>query len=969
MTSPSAPPANPPGNHPPTDSGGRSASANGSDVADENPRSLSQRVEGAGDSTVLDLTIGVEGAGPVTTAPVPPDDSPTTSAGDPPMLRHRNCLDGIRGLAVLTVVFFHLELGWMRGGYLGVDVFFVLSGFLISTLLIREWTKHGRIDLKGFWVRRARRLLPAMLVVLAAVAAFAVFLAQPEQLSDIRSQGLASLFYVTNWARAAEKTSYFDTFAAKSPLEHYWSLAIEEQFYVVWPLVVMALFTWRSRAKGTLDRARRYDVPLGLVGLIGAAASATLMAVLYSPDNSSLYFRTDTRVQGLLIGVALAALFDAVGRRLMAAPPAWLVPAGWAAGLAFLVAIVTDVTPAWLYQGGFLLIAVLTAVVILAAMAHPRSSLDRALSVRPLRFFGRISYGLYLWHWPVILALTPERTGLPMPALNVLRFAISVALAVVSLLVLEVPIRERRLPVRVEFASLGVVPVALAVALLVTTTGGELTLEEAYAADQRTTAPVQTVAPVATPNHTDTLVLGDELALALPANWGDPDGDGPATGSVTLAGTACDDATRLCDDWRQRWKARVDQASPDVVMVAIRNWQPFDDTNAKMDVFDAALTESAFVDGMDRLATELGAGPTADGGRTVVFLTAPKRSEDGSLDPFVVERTREAARQVTVRRNGAVQEVSMERLWCGPVRCIDQARLYPAKGRFEVVSPNAEAFGTALAGVARRAVTDHLAREASGDQLRVLLVGDSVAWSIGSNFHGTTKAADQKILLWNQAEFACYPDPAPGPRLGLPGTVSTECPDWAERWPTYLDEFQPQVVLLPVSQWMILDRDVDGRRIAFDSDEMRRRIKKYYGQTIDVMSKTGALVVLTTVIPNVASTKSITKDADVAESQRREVALNKIITELVASRPDDAALIDLAGWICEGTKCAEELDGVRLRPDGGHFSSESSPLAGAFLTEELERVAKERGLSPDADATTATTSAASKTAPPPPPNG
>ncbi|NLH66456.1 MAG: acyltransferase, partial [Candidatus Microthrix parvicella] len=391
----------------------------------------------------------------MTTAPVPPDDSPTTSAGDPPMLRHRNCLDGIRGLAVLTVVFFHLELGWMRGGYLGVDVFFVLSGFLISTLLIREWTKHGRIDLKGFWVRRARRLLPAMLVVLAAVAAFAVFLAQPEQLSDIRSQGLASLFYVTNWARAAEKTSYFDTFAAKSPLEHYWSLAIEEQFYVVWPLVVMALFTWRSRAKGTLDRARRYDVPLGLVGLIGAAASATLMAVLYSPDNSSLYFRTDTRVQGLLIGVALAALFDAVGRRLMAAPPAWLVPAGWAAGLAFLVAIVTDVTPAWLYQGGFLLIAVLTAVVILAAMAHPRSSLDRALSVRPLRFFGRISYGLYLWHWPVILALTPERTGLPMPALNVLRFAISVALAVVSLLVLEVPIRERRLPVRGEFARPG----------------------------------------------------------------------------------------------------------------------------------------------------------------------------------------------------------------------------------------------------------------------------------------------------------------------------------------------------------------------------------------------------------------------------------------------------------------------------------------------------------------------------------
>ncbi|MCB1027849.1 MAG: acyltransferase, partial [Microthrixaceae bacterium] len=290
------------------------------------------------------------------------DGSPTSVAigdaddGDPPPLRHRNCLDGVRGIAVLTVVFFHLDLGWMSGGYLGVDVFFVLSGFLITTLLVREWTEHGRIDLKRFWVRRARRLLPAMLVVLGGVALFALFFAEPEQLGDIRRQGIASLFYVTNWARAFDNVSYFDAFAAKSPLEHYWSLAIEEQFYVVWPLITIALFTWRAKAADTVGRARRLDLPLWLVGVGGAIASAGLMAALYSPENSSLYFRTDTRVQGLLIGVALAGLYDGVGRRLMRTRPSWMVPAGWVAGLAFLVVCVTDVAPAWLYQGGFLVV-------------------------------------------------------------------------------------------------------------------------------------------------------------------------------------------------------------------------------------------------------------------------------------------------------------------------------------------------------------------------------------------------------------------------------------------------------------------------------------------------------------------------------------------------------------------------------------------------------------------------------------
>lgn len=146
--------------------------------------------------------------------------------------------------------------------------------------------------------------------------------------------------------------------------------------------------------------------------------------------------------------------------------------------------------------------------------------------------------------------------------------------------------------------------------------------------------------------------------------------------------------------------------------------------------------------------------------------------------------------------------------------------------------------------------------------------------------------------------------------------MTTECPDWAQRWPTYVEEFAPDIVLVPVSQWMILDREVDGRNIPFDSDEMRQRIEKYYGQMIDALSQDGSLVVLTTVIPNVESTNAASIEKNLDDTRRREVALNEIIAELVASRSEDAELIDLAGWICDGTDCTEEIDGVRLRPDG-----------------------------------------------------
>ena len=208
-------------------------------------------------------------------------------------------LDGLRALAVVAVLLYHAGLPWIPGGFLGVEVFFVLSGYLITALLLTEWRRLGRVDLKAFWWRRARRLLPALYLVLIATLAYAVVFL-PGEVAGLRGDVLAALGYVTNWYLVFGHESYFEAVGRPSLLKHLWSLAVEEQFYLFWPLVF-----WLGVSFGaTRWRTRR----LLFVALAGAAAAALLMANLYRPevDPSRLYFGTDTRVTGLLVGAALA---------------------------------------------------------------------------------------------------------------------------------------------------------------------------------------------------------------------------------------------------------------------------------------------------------------------------------------------------------------------------------------------------------------------------------------------------------------------------------------------------------------------------------------------------------------------------------------------------------------------------------------------------------------------------------------
>ncbi|WP_344654396.1 acyltransferase family protein [Cryptosporangium japonicum] len=331
-------------------------------------------------------------------------------------------LDGIRALAVLAVLVYHLGAGWLPGGFLGVDVFFALSGFLITTLVLTRAGADGRVDLVGFLTRRARRLLPAALVMVAVVAVVGAVTMTPDRLGPLRLDGVWTVLQAANWRFVVSGQSYVDAFAPPSPLRHAWSLAVEEQFYLVWP-VVLAVFVRRRRAL------------LG-VALVVACASAVWMGFSYAPDPSRAYYGTDTRVHALLVGAGLAIVLLGPGRnrwvRLLGrlALPALIV-------LAVAFALVSDSSPVYYRGAGFGLALVATVLVGAVAVA-PDGFVGRLLRAAPLPWLGRRSYSLYLWHWPVFCWLEPRSGAVGVAA----KLALTAVLALASYHLVELPLRR-----------------------------------------------------------------------------------------------------------------------------------------------------------------------------------------------------------------------------------------------------------------------------------------------------------------------------------------------------------------------------------------------------------------------------------------------------------------------------------------------------------------------------------------------
>ena len=397
-------------------------------------------------------------------------------------MSHIRGLDGIRALSVLAIIAFHTGLNSVPGGFYGVDSFFVLSGFLITSLLVREWNGTGTIRLRRFWAGRARRLLPALFLLIAVIGI--VLAVVPEVLAtpNILGDALSTMFYVSNWYSIHNGVTYFSLSTQPSPLLHTWSLAIEEQFYLVWPLVVLSVLKLgTSRRSNRSSRSRRSsragerhavdvlgggqlllvgpppvdDDPawtrrrrlhvLFAVAILGSFGSALLMAVL-APNGytTRAYYGTDTRAQALLVGAAIAIGLtlwkDGSARRWFRRLAGALALAG-VAGTAALWATTSE-TSTFAFSGGFMVASLAAGAVVLGCASAPRSLVVRLLELPPLPQWGRISYGVYLWYWPVLLVMTGQRLHWGVYPLFLARVGVTVAIAALSYDLVEMPVRR-----------------------------------------------------------------------------------------------------------------------------------------------------------------------------------------------------------------------------------------------------------------------------------------------------------------------------------------------------------------------------------------------------------------------------------------------------------------------------------------------------------------------------------------------
>lgn len=582
---------------------------------------------------------------------------------------------------MIAVIVYHGDLGVLTGGFIGVDLFFVLSGFLITSLLLNEHEKNGRIDLSRFWIRRFRRLLPAVLVFLVAVALWSWIAADPTTLRDIRNGALAGLAYVSNWFFVLSGVSYGMEWSAPSPVLHLWSLSVEEQYYVLWPLVAGGLLTLGARRRVP---GRNVFAAFGL-GAVAVSTGWMIALGAMGATKDRMYFGTDTRMATILVGVALAALLQpAVARRgaggeACSAGRARLAGLLGGAGVLFLlfVAFTSNEKDPWLYLGGFTLVALACAAVIAAAVTHPAS--DRILGSKPLEWAGTRSYGLYLWHWGVLVAFAvaaPEFSGWPRLAAAVV---VTCTIAELSYRFIENPIRSGSFKVPVPRIA---VPAsfALVAALLVLGTHGaedppdylqERTVDDIEVIEPSTTRPpatpdisapatsapgtpapdtsVSTTAPQATPKRI--ALVGDSIAASLAdalaaefTSRGIAFANASAPGCGVLDGDPADNRGQILEITNKCsgaipdiQRGVIERARPDLVVV-LSSWEAGDRVvDGVWHPFGSAEADSQLLDLYQRTIDRL----TVGGARAALVTIADNvDSKRGPADGDKIRRGR-----------------------------------------------------------------------------------------------------------------------------------------------------------------------------------------------------------------------------------------------------------------------------------------------------------------------------------------
>ena len=694
--------------------------------------------------------------------------------------RYMPALDGLRAFAVTAVIAYHLNLTRAGGGYLGVDVFFVLSGFLITGLLVEERARTGGIAFRAFWARRARRLLPALLLMLAALALYAGLGGPGLDRSSLRPDSLATLFYSANWHLIFGHQSYFAQFSAPSPLKHTWSLAIEEQFYLVWPLILMVLLRVTRGSRRALTTAI----------LVMAAGSAVLMGLLYHPgtDPSRLYYGTDTRAFELLIGAALAVVMarrskpSAAGRRA-------LHGSGLVA-MALLVYFCVSAAgpPGWMWDGGLFGVGIVTAVVIASITQSRSGPLGALFSLPPIRAVGVISYGLYLWHWPVIVLMTAANVGLSGWPLRGAQVATMLALATTSYFLVERPIRRARFK---GWRAWLAVPAAVAATAggLVVATVAPTTV--AAAAPPPVSPPPAT--PVAAPGATSAVVVGDGTAAALAADMTSKQSyhslsvhDAAGTGCTIVDGFTAQNTYGPVQEerpapacqWRTRWTQQLAQWQPKVAFVLFGAGDTADHLVGHHWLrVGTPEWQAYYQDQLSQMVSLL-----SSGGARVVMATMPQyphvptRSQPGAsfADPARVGALNVAYRTFAASHSDVTLYDLASEVVPGDLN--DGVHLTPpATDQF------ADSLDTELAMIGNPTITLPPGRVLSStNPLRVLIVGDSVMQDSAPGIIAALQATGVVQVVDNDAKKY----------WGLAMTTG-----WKTDWPRFVQQYRPELVL------------------------------------------------------------------------------------------------------------------------------------------------------------------------------
>ncbi|MFZ6004779.1 MAG: acyltransferase family protein [Actinomycetota bacterium] len=802
-------------------------------------------------------------------------------AGGLPYVR---AIDGLRGAAVAAVLLFHGGAPGISGGFLGVSLFFTLSGYLITQLLLHEHEASGRISLRSFWGRRLRRLAPASLVALAAISLI-VLLTDLFRGTAVPGDVAAAATDVANWRFAVAGTTYQDLFTAgPSPVLHFWSLAIEEQFYLLFPLIVAAVLSRLGRP--------RLPAVLVVLTLLGAVASVV------SPDDLA-YYGTHTRAPELLVG-ALLALALPIGRQLDSGPQRCVALGGALAALMFAVLTArTELGSGWLYSGGLPAVSLLSAAVIAAATVP--GPVQRAASWAPAVATGRLSYGLYVYHWPLFLLLSEDRTGLTGPALFAARLLATGLVAQLSSVLIENPVRRGivlRRP-RVGGAALtGALALVLAMAMIAVPTSAPAVappeLELARSLDQATAPPLPVV---------DVLVVGSVAHVTGWVRAAEVPGIELRVRSTVQAGCPLlvpDRAHGSCRSFAERASTAHRGDPPDLIVVAMGPSE-----RAPMEAFLEKLTSGS-------RASE----------REVFVATVHALS---------------VARQVLAAQTSVLPSV--------PVMFVDTTPGDPLTDEIRVLDLRSEAVTASEASdlaTFERDLADLLDRIHDDDQLRVLVIGDSTAHQLAVALDA---AGGERITVIWSGLAGCPLIPTDRVRWGRNMEMDTSgCPSATHLLPDAIAKVQPDVVLAAASLAELSEQRYAGTSRWVAPGEKASIAAHDAGMEAlqAILKDEGTLTIVATVPPML---RGGLYDGPPAGRARLEAWLGQL-------RRWDAQWksVGVVDWASIAVS-AEATAGHDLREDAVHFERDplltllAPPFADAFMStiDALESEARDSG--------------------------